>query len=239
LKASQASLDDRAPANAEETVAVDPVIGEPIEVEPTPVEVVPQYRDMTVQVDLGDRAEANDRIFPLFLGVFLPEGEDVADLTRIVAVFLHQPNGFFGRDIPIEVEKLPLPLADLVGGDGEFLLGEIAVGPAVVAARDAVGEREVGVDGHELVNGFLRHHRFRSCGQELNLEFARKDIANLVFAADLLDQSVEFASSQVFGCKIAHRILLGLLCPLESSPHPETLDSGNFFTTAFDLLCLK
>lgn len=102
------------------------------------------------QVDLGDRAETDDRIFPLF-GIGFPEGEDVADLARVVAVFSHQPDGFLGRDVLIEVEKLPLPLAHLIGRHRESLLGEIAVATAVVAARDMIGEREVGVDGHELI----------------------------------------------------------------------------------------
>lgn len=43
-------------ANAEETVVPIPVIVEPIEVELTLAVVVPQFRDITVQVDLGDRA---------------------------------------------------------------------------------------------------------------------------------------------------------------------------------------
>ena len=42
--------------NTEETVVVVPVIVEPIEVELTPIVVVPQFRDVPIQVDLGDRA---------------------------------------------------------------------------------------------------------------------------------------------------------------------------------------
>lgn len=41
--------------NTEETVVVAPAIVEPIEVELTPVVVVPQFRDVSIQVDLGDR----------------------------------------------------------------------------------------------------------------------------------------------------------------------------------------
>lgn len=41
-------------ANAEEPVVRIPVIVEPIEVELTPVVVVPQFRDVPLQVDLGD-----------------------------------------------------------------------------------------------------------------------------------------------------------------------------------------
>ena len=187
-----------APANTEETeVVVVPVTAEQTEVERTPAAVAPQPRDEPIQADLGDRAETDDRELPLFLGVFLPEGEDVADLARVVAVFLHQPDGFFGRDVAAEVEELPLPLAVLILGDGELLLRQIAVGPAVVAARDAIGEREVGVDGHELLDIRRHHDRFGRRRQELNLELTGKDLANLVFATSQLDQSVGLTMSEV------------------------------------------
>ncbi len=42
--------------NTEETVVGIPVIVEPIEVELTLTIVIPQFRDITVQVDLGNRA---------------------------------------------------------------------------------------------------------------------------------------------------------------------------------------
>ncbi len=42
-------------ANAEETVVRIPVVIVPIEIELAPVIVVPQFRDVPVQVDLGDR----------------------------------------------------------------------------------------------------------------------------------------------------------------------------------------
>lgn len=215
-------------AHAKETAAVVPVTVEPIEVELTLAVVVPQHRDITVQVDLGDRAKTDDRVFPLLFGIDFPEGEDVANLARVVAVFFHQMNGFFGRDVAVEVEELPLPLADLVGGDGESLLRQVAIRPAVVTGAYAIFESEVGADGHKLLDIRQRYDHLAAGRQELNLELAGQDLANLVFATDLFDQSIEFTGSQIFGCKIAHRILLGLCCPLESSPHPETLDSGNF-----------
>lgn len=185
-------------------------MAEPKEVELTPDVVVPQSRDAPIQADLGDRAETNDRILPLLFGIDFPEGEDVAGLGGFETVLLDQPNGVLRRD-PIEVEKLPLPLAVLILGDGELLLRQIGIGPAVVAARDALGEREVGVDGHELLDIRRHHDRFGRRRQELNLELTGKDLAHLLIATGLFDQSVDFTGSQICGCKIGHRILLGLL----------------------------
>ena len=203
-----------------------PVTVEPTEVEPTPPTVTPQSRDTTAQVDLGNRAETDDRIFPLLFGIDFPEGEDVADLARFVAVFLHQPDGFFGRDATIEMEELPFPLAELIFGDGESLLRQVAVRPAVVAGADAIGMGDVRLDGHELVDRCRNHGRFCRSGQQLDLEVAGENPECLIVATHLLDQRVELASGEILGCEIGHDVLLGLLCPLESSPHPETLGSG-------------
>ena len=198
-------LSDRGPANTEETEAPTPATVEQKEVEHTLAAVAPQSRDITVQKDLGDRAETDDRELPLFLGVFLPEGEDVADSPSVVAVFLHQSDGFFGRDVAVEVEELPLPVAHLLGGDGELLLGEVAIVPAVVAARDAILERDVGFDGQELLGLGRNCYAQITCGREdLNLEFAGENPENLLMASRLLDQRVELAGGEILGCEIGH-----------------------------------
>lgn len=128
----------------------------------------------------------------------------MADLSRLEVIFLDRPNGILGRNAPLEAEELPLPLADLVSGDGELLLHQIGIDPVVLAALDAVAEDEIRTDGHELVAGLLHHHPFRSCGQELNLELTGKDPANLVFATGFSDQSIEFTDRQIFGCETGH-----------------------------------
>lgn len=169
---------DQTPANTEETVVVAPCTAEPTDVELTPPAViVPQCRDDQIQAEFGDRAETDDRIFPLFLGIDFPESEDVADLARVVAVFLHQPNGLFGRDAPIEVEELPLPLAELVGGNGKIPLHLRQV-TVVVAELNVLLKSEVGVDGHELT-GFNRSRGtiYLLAVDELDFRTARLDVA--------------------------------------------------------------
>ncbi len=121
----------------------------------------------------------------------------MSDLTRLETVFLDQPEGVLRRDSPIEVEKLPFPLADLIGGDEELLLRQIAVAPAVVAARDAIFESEVGLDGHELLDIRRHHDRFGRSRQELDLEFASEDLANLVFATRQLDEGVGLTMGEI------------------------------------------
>lgn len=137
------------PANAEETVVPTPVAVEPTEAEFTPAATVPQPRHEAVQVDPGNGAKTDDRELALFLGVFLPEGEQVADGTSIVAFFLHQPDGFFGRYAAIEVEDIPLPVADLLDRYREPTLGKIAVAPVIVAGGDAILEVKTTFDSQK------------------------------------------------------------------------------------------
>lgn len=93
-------------ANAEETVVPIPVIVEPIEVELTPVVVVPQFGDIAVQVDLGDRAPCTSFFLCHQYSKFLKTLSYLYSLPDLVVVrrryqlclFWRQPKRYIGNN---------------------------------------------------------------------------------------------------------------------------------------------
>lgn len=128
-------------AEGEEPAGGNPVIVVPAEAQVALTAIAAEVDHTAIAVRMHpDRGEGDDRVLPLLLGVFGPEGKDLLGRARAQAALVHIAQHLVGAGRVAEVDEHGLGLGRLAG-DREVFLGDVVIHPVVLPGRDQIGQR--------------------------------------------------------------------------------------------------